>query len=123
MPKVGLEPAQLSLGRQRAGAGLSQQPRTSGTRDKQLPRHPQVQQQARVVVQPGDQIFAAPLEREHATARKAAPQARGRGDEEVAGRGGLRLTDRASDQQRRDLTARDFDFGQFGHVRGMLQRS
>jgi hypothetical protein len=112
---VGREPRALLLRRERGLHRGREQPWTAHTGPEQLAGHAQVQEQPALVVEVADQVLAAAFEPLHPPAVQLARERCGRREEEVAPLRGDDLHDRAADQQRLDLTARDFDLRQLGH--------
>ena len=110
--------ALLFLGGEGGPGGGGEQAQARGRLREELSRHTQVQQQARTVVQAGHQVLAPALQGFDAAAPQRRPQFLGRGEEEVAGVGGMEISDAPAHHQGFDALARGLDLGEFRHCGG-----
>ena len=113
---VGVGPkAPLRFGGQCGARRARHQPWTGRGFRKELPGHPEMYDEAAAVIELRNQVLAAARERPDGPPGERPAQLGRRGDEEVAGLGGVDLADAPADQQRLDLPPRHLDLGKLGH--------
>ena len=91
--------------------------------DAEAAGHSQVEHQVLIVIQRGDEVLAASLNVGYAAAGDALDELAYRRLSDGVGPGDLRRTQPAPDEAGTDkVLAGVFDFGEFGHFRGIIRR-